>query len=41
MSSLLCQIEAVLGSRPLYTTGDDIEDNKVLTPGHFLIGRPP
>jgi len=25
----------------MYTTGDDIEDNEVLTPGHFLIGRPP
>jgi len=41
MATLLCQIEAVLNSRPLYITGDNIEDNEVLTPGHFLIGRPP
>nr|XP_041631965.1 uncharacterized protein LOC121502439 [Drosophila kikkawai]XP_041631966.1 uncharacterized protein LOC121502439 [Drosophila kikkawai] len=40
MSTLLCQIEAVLNSRPLYTTGEDVDDNEVLTPGHFLIVRP-
>jgi len=41
LSTLLCQIEAVLNSRPLYTTGDYIEDNEILTPGHFLIVIPP
>lgn len=40
MSTLLCQIESVLNSRPLYTLGSETEDNNVLTPGHFLIGRP-
>ncbi|XP_069968405.1 uncharacterized protein [Bactrocera oleae] len=39
LTTLLTQIEAVLNSRPLYTTGEDCEDNSILTPGHFLIGR--
>jgi len=41
MSTLFCQIEGVLNSRPLYLSDNDIEENEVLTPGHFLIGRPP
>ncbi|KAH8345361.1 hypothetical protein KR059_002277, partial [Drosophila kikkawai] len=39
--SLLCQIEACLNSRPLYTIVDEMDQQEVLTPGHFLIGRPP
>nr|XP_026499487.1 uncharacterized protein LOC113403233 [Vanessa tameamea] len=42
MSTVLCQIEACLNSRPLCpidnTDADSIEP---LTPGHFLIGEPP
>ena len=33
LTTLLTQIEAVLNSRPLYTTGEDFEDNSILTPG--------
>jgi len=40
MTTLLWQIEAVLNYRPLYTANTDIDDLKVLAPGHFLIGRP-
>ncbi len=40
LSSVLVEIEAILNSRPI-TSMDSIEpDNPVLTPGHFLIGRP-
>jgi len=35
MSTLLCQIEGVLNSRPLYLSDNDIEENEVLTPGHL------
>jgi hypothetical protein len=41
MTTILCQIEACLNSRPLITkhhVNDDIVEP--LTPGHFLIGRP-
>lgn len=39
MSTLLCQIEACLNSRPLVALSNDIDDLSALTPGHFLIGR--
>nr|XP_034195155.1 uncharacterized protein LOC117611324 [Osmia lignaria] len=39
MSTLLCQIEACLYSRPLYALSEDPSDLSALTPGHFLIGE--
>ena len=36
--TLLCQIEAVLDSRPLSTLSNDLDNLQVLTPDHFLIG---
>ena len=42
MTTVLCQIEACLNSRPLFTALDANDDDGIspLTPGHFLIGRP-
>ncbi|XP_046391496.1 uncharacterized protein LOC124159621 [Ischnura elegans] len=37
LSTLLCQVEACLNSRPLIPLTDDPTDNKALTPAHFLI----
>ncbi|XP_070518846.1 uncharacterized protein [Cardiocondyla obscurior] len=38
LSTLLCQIEAALNSRPLGPLTDNIDDLRVLTPGNFLTG---
>ncbi|XP_051162143.1 uncharacterized protein LOC127282103 [Leptopilina boulardi] len=40
MSTLLCQVEACVNSRPLGPLSNDANDLNYLTPGHFLIGRP-
>lgn len=39
MSTVLCQIESCLNSRPLLPLTESIEDINVITPGHFIIGN--
>ncbi|XP_073959790.1 uncharacterized protein [Choristoneura fumiferana] len=40
MSTLLCQIEACLNSRPLSILNSDPKEAHPLTPAHFIVGEP-
>ncbi|XP_062715303.1 uncharacterized protein LOC134291506 [Aedes albopictus] len=40
LSTLLCQIETILNSRPLYSQSNDLTESEALPPGHFIANRP-
>ncbi|XP_055714178.1 uncharacterized protein LOC129808429 [Phlebotomus papatasi] len=40
LSTVICQVEAILNSRPITPLPEDPNEPAALTPGHFLIGKP-
>ncbi len=40
LETVICEVEAVVNSRPLVYVSDDLESNFILTPNHFLSLNP-
>jgi hypothetical protein len=40
LETVLCEIEAIVNSRPLTSVNEDIENLTILTPNHFLMKEP-
>ena len=38
LTTLLCEVQSILSSRPLTSVSDDITDFKALIPNHILFG---